>query len=86
MLCICFLIGIGVFYLLQVNEKSTSAYKMNDLKKEISNLKEAKESLELKASELQSLASVNDRLEDLKMVAVEKMEYLKTKEAVAVAK
>ncbi len=78
-----FLIIFGIFYLLQINQKSTFAYKSNALKKRINELQEEKELLELEASKLQSLKSVSQRLKGLKMVAVEQVEYWGGNESVA---
>lgn len=78
------LIGAGVFYLMQVGKISVTAYEANDLKRQIKELESEKKILELEAVKLQSMASINKRLNDLKMVAVEKLEYIGNDKAVAV--
>ena len=80
------LLGVGVFNLLQINHKSTSAYEVDDLKNRIETLQDKKEIMELEASKLQSLANIYGRLDSVKMEAIEKIEYLKQKEEMAMAK
>ena len=79
-------LGVGIFNLLQINHKSTSVYEVDNLKNRIEKLKDKKEIMELEASKLQSLASIYERLDSVKMEAVEKIEYLKQKEEMAMAK
>ena len=84
LLTICLLVGIGVVYLMQIGKSSTTVYEANDLKRQINELKTKKELLELEAVKLKSMANINERLEDIKMVAVEKLEYVEGEKAVAV--
>lgn len=84
LLTICILVGVGVFYLMQIGKSSTTVYEINDLKRQIKELTTKKELLELEAVKLQSMASINERLEDVKMVAVEKLEYIEGGKSVAV--
>ncbi|MEA2088558.1 MAG: hypothetical protein U9O55_01810 [Patescibacteria group bacterium] len=79
-------LGVGVFNLLQINYKLISAYEADDLKNRIEKLENEKEVMELKASKLQSLASIYERLDSAKMEAIEKIEYLKQKEEMAMAR
>jgi hypothetical protein len=84
LISICILIGIGVFYLMQIGKSSTTVYEANDLKRQIKELKNKKEILELETVKLKSMANINERLGDMKMVAVEKIEYIEGEKAVAV--
>ncbi|NCF74960.1 MAG: hypothetical protein GWO87_00515 [Xanthomonadaceae bacterium] len=55
--------AIGIFNLLQINHKTTLVYKTDSLENKIEKLKNKKETMELEASKLQSLASVYKRLD-----------------------
>jgi len=81
---ICVLLVVDGFYLFQVNKSSTIVYEISDLKNKISELKDKKELLELDVARSQSIASINDRIKDLKMVATERIKYIETGTAVAI--
>lgn len=84
LLSIFILFGLGIFYLMQVGKNSVTVYEVNDLKRQVKELENKKELLELEAVKLQSMANINERLNDLKMVAVEKLEYIGGDKTVAV--
>ena len=77
------LIGIGLFYLFQVGKGPTAIYEIDDLQRQISNLEDQKKLLELKAVELRSMSKIEERVDDLKMIAVEKVKYIENNKAMA---
>lgn len=82
-LSLCLLLGIGVFYLLQIGKGATAGYAVNDLKKTIAELENQKQLLEIETVKLRSMSNIDERLNDLKMTAVDKLEYLEGEKAVA---
>jgi hypothetical protein len=83
---ICFLIAVfGVGYLIQVNSLATKGYQIKDLEKKVAQLNQEKSDLQLEALSLQSVGSVNAKLEEMNMVALGKEDFLAAK-PVAVAR
>jgi len=67
----------GLAYVLQVSSVSNRGFKINNLEKQISALKTANQELELQAASVQSLESLNNKIQKLNMVMPEKIEYLR---------
>lgn len=67
----------GLAYVLQVNSVSNRGFKINNLEKQISALKESNQELELQAASAQSLENLNSKIQQLNMVTPSKIEYLR---------
>ena len=65
-----------VFYIVQANTISTQGFKTKDIEKRITRLKEQNQALELEAADLQSNSKIQSRIDSLKMVAVDKVDYI----------
>jgi hypothetical protein len=75
----------GVYYIVSINNISIKGFVLKDLKTDLSQLMQEKEILELKVMELESYDNISRRAEQLKMVKVDKIDYITvTDEAVAV--
>lgn len=75
MICtLIFFFGVG--YLLQVNSLATRGYKIKELEKRVEELKQEKSDLELETLSLQSMSAVQDKVNNLGMVVIEKADYL----------
>ncbi|MCX6779381.1 MAG: hypothetical protein NTU97_04090 [Candidatus Magasanikbacteria bacterium] len=75
LLIACVVFGMAYFW--QVNSVSNRGFKIRDLEKQISLLKNSNQQLELQAASLQSLENLNDKIKQLNMVVPEKVEYLR---------
>jgi hypothetical protein len=81
---LCLIAIMGAFYLVQVNRATTKGYEIRDLEKRINVLEEDTRKAELEVAELQSLDSIEQRMETLGMVPVERIQYVKVPGTVAV--
>lgn len=70
-IALCFFI-----YLWQVNSMATKGYKIKDLEGRMSDLKDQNKKLELQVAELRSTARISEKLKELNLVEVAKIEYL----------
>lgn len=64
-------------YLWQVNSLSTKGFQIKNLEKQITVLKTDIQQLELDMASEQSLNKINERVQELSMVKVDKVEYLR---------
>ncbi len=76
----------GVYYLINVNDLSIKGVKLQEFKKEINNLIEENNNLELEVMSLESYNNLSERAEKLKMVAVDKVYYIEGSTVVIVKK
>lgn len=74
LLIIIFIASIS--YLLCINDISIKGFVIKDLKGQIQKIADDNQSLEIKIAELKSLDKVYDRAQELKMVKVDKIDYL----------
>lgn len=70
------IVVMSITYLIQVNSFAVKGYKIKELEKKITELKQAGKSLELQVLNLQSMDNVQSKVDQLNMVAVGKTEYL----------
>lgn len=75
LIIVCVIFGLAYFW--QVNSVSNRGFKIRDLEKQISLLKESTQELELQAAAAQSLEKLNVKIQQLNMVAPERVEYLR---------
>ncbi|MFH1822994.1 MAG: hypothetical protein ABH830_04830, partial [Patescibacteria group bacterium] len=73
---IIFIIIIGVFYLVTMNDLIVKGFKLQDLKKDIAIIKNENKDLELKVMALESLNNLHEKAAKLNMVAVGEVDYL----------
>jgi len=71
------IVVVGVSYLVEVNRATTKGYKIRDLERQIQGLEESAQKVEMEIAELQSLDSIEERVEKLGMVPVDRIEYVK---------
>ena len=81
LIIVILIVGIGIVYLLQMNHMSVKGYEIKDLENRIQDLEEYNKKLQLQIDEKQSLSYINDKLADLQMVDVGRVEYLSAKAA-----
>lgn len=67
---------MGLTYLVQVNKVSTSGFAIQDLEQRVKELKKENAKLELEAARLESLNTIEERVQKLNLVSVEKVDYL----------
>ncbi|MDD5566856.1 MAG: hypothetical protein PHH01_01550 [Patescibacteria group bacterium] len=78
------IIVLGLAYLVQVNRTATSGFAIDSLNKDIKDLQESSQKMELQVADLQSLQKIQAATERLQLVARTKLEYLEpTQGAVA---
>lgn len=75
----------GLAYILQMNVLSTTGYHIRQLENELAQTRKETRDLELKALALQSMSSVQDRLNQVALVEIERPEFLEAS-AVALAR
>lgn len=71
------LIIFGLAYFWQINNISTQGFQMKELEKNIQLLKEENQKLELEAARQQSMLNIDEQVQELGLVAVDKVEYLR---------
>ena len=70
------LAGFGVGYLMQINAASSKGLEIRTLEREISELKEEGERMELKVAKEQSVQAVETKVKEMGMVPTPKIEYV----------
>ncbi len=75
-LFIVVIVLLGTAYLVQINQTATSGFAMKDMNKQINELKEQHQKLELQVADLQSLQNIQDATERLQLVSHTKLEYV----------
>lgn len=71
------LIIFGLTYFWRVNSISTQGFQIKELEKNIQLLKEENQRLELEAARQQSILNIDEQVQELGLVEVSKVEYLK---------
>ncbi len=66
----------GVAYLIQMNSLATKGYKIRELETKIEGLNQESKNLELQVLELQSMDNIKNKVSQLNMVAIGKIDYL----------
>jgi len=74
---IVLILVMGTMYLVQVNRATTKGYQIRDLEKRINKIEESNQKAQLEIAELQSLDSIEQRMEKLGMVPVDRIHYVK---------
>lgn len=69
-------IGAGILYLVQVNATSTQGFKIRSLEQQVQQLEDIQKELELRQVDVSSLSVLNDKKEELELVAVERVTTL----------
>lgn len=85
-LLIIAVIAVSISYLLCINDLSIKGFEIKDLKKQVQKITDDNQQMEIKIADLKSLDSVYDRAQDLRMVKVDKIEYLTTTETTVAMK
>ncbi|MBU1119466.1 septum formation initiator family protein [Patescibacteria group bacterium] len=76
---------LSLFFLTQVFQSSTTGFEVSALQDEIEELKDQNKDLEVKAAELRSLDSIERSVEEINMVPVQDMVYIKSTGSVVAA-
>jgi len=74
---IVLILAMGTMYLVQVNRATTKGYQIRDLEKRIQTIEDNNQKTQLEIAEMQSLDSIEKRIEKLGMVQVDRIEYVK---------
>ena len=70
----------GISFVVSINNLAIKGFILEDLKKEVNNLKVENENIGLQAAQLKSYDNVAAKAEELKMVKVDKIDYIKINE------
>jgi len=70
------IIALFLYYIVCANNLTTKGFKLKELKSSFNNLTEQNQKLELEAASLSSYNKLSERVNNLKMVAVGKIEYI----------
>jgi cell division protein FtsL len=74
----------GIFFVITINDLSIKGFVLQDMKKQVSDLSSENRNVELRIMELESFDSIAKRANEMKMVRVDKIDYISlTKEDVA---
>ncbi|KKR21464.1 MAG: hypothetical protein UT48_C0008G0041 [Parcubacteria group bacterium GW2011_GWE2_39_37] len=76
----------GVMYLIGTNDVSIKSYVLQQHKKQAMKLRNDNNDLELKTMSLSSYNNLSKRVENLKLVKVDKIDYINTNNAVALGR
>jgi len=72
----CLIIICGISYVISVNNLSIKGFVLADLKSKVSELQKENENIELKVMNLESYENIIKRVNELKMVKVDKIDYI----------
>ena len=72
----CLIMILGISYVVSVNNLSIKGFVLNDLKLKVSELQKENENIELKVMNLESYENITKRANELKMVKVDKIDYI----------
>lgn len=72
----CFILASGIFYVASINDLAIKSFVLEDLKSQSQKSIIANEKYEFMVMSLESYANINKRAQDLKMVKVDKVNYL----------
>lgn len=70
------IILMSFFYVMQTNAASTKGYLMSDLENHIKTLEQENRRLEVEISKNQSMQSIQERLAQVNLVAIDRADYL----------
>lgn len=68
----------GILYLWQINSLATTGYKINALEDQAAGVKEQNKKLLVQITELRSTSRLEQKIAELKMVSVARVEYLQS--------
>lgn len=66
----------GIFFVVSINDLSIKGFVLQDLKLEVNELSSENRNIELQVMELESFDSIAKRANDMKMVRVDKIDYI----------
>lgn len=66
----------GMIYLWQINGLATKGYQIKDLEEKVSEIKDSNKKLLIEITELRSTSRLEEKVAQLKMVEVSRIEYL----------
>ncbi|GEM_PF-3393150 len=69
-------VAFGAGYLMQINAASTKGYEIRALEREIAELKEESERIELKVAQEQSVRQVEEKVKSMGMVPTPSVDYV----------
>ena len=72
---IIFTVAFSLLYLLQTNAVSSKGFEMSELEKQINELERETQKLDVEISRHRSIQSIEERLQNLEMVAADNVEY-----------
>ena len=81
---VCSLVFCVIYFVISINDISIKGMVLSDLKSRVKQLQSQNETIEQKVTALQSYENISRRAEELKMVKVDKIDYISVSgEAVA---
>lgn len=79
-LIIIFIFTLSFYYFVVTNSLTASGFLINDNKEKLDSLQKENQELELKVMNMESYYNISERLEELKMVQVDKIDYIEVVE------
>lgn len=70
------LVGSSFVYLIQINEIAAKGFELKKIEQEIGLLSQENEKLSLEVIELQSMSNLQERIEKIEMIPVDRISYL----------
>jgi hypothetical protein len=83
---IIFIVAGGLYYVIGINDLVVKGFKLEELKAKSGTLAEQNRKLKVETTSLKSYNNLAKRIDNLSMVAVEGVDYIKVQGGVAVAK
>lgn len=77
---------LGFVYLWKTNNIAVKGYEMRDLEQNVAELKRENELLSIQATQLETLQHVQDKVGELGLVPVEKIEYISPTDSMVASK
>ncbi|MDP2656190.1 MAG: hypothetical protein Q8P11_01355 [bacterium] len=77
---------LGIVYLVQINSLSTKGYRIKELQRTVDTLTQNNEKLQLSAIEKQSMATLRQRMDSMKLVSTSTLDFISTDQPVASAR
>ncbi|MCF6276675.1 MAG: hypothetical protein L3J07_02380 [Candidatus Magasanikbacteria bacterium] len=75
-LLFCLIAFFGIMYLGSVNSVATKGYQIADLEKQLVSLERENDKLSFEISQYRSMHSIQDRLQELEMIPISKIDYV----------
>ena len=80
-LILCIVV-FGVMYLMKTSTLATKGYAISDLQKQMNELEQENERVQVRIAQYGSMANIEERLKSMSLVAVDQVEYISPPQSV----